>query len=73
MFILITDAHIVGVHGHVQAVVVLGDRPSTPIKTYDSTAAGIVNSSIRQKKSKAMDMRFYWIKDRVSQKHFLVY
>ena len=48
-------------------------QPSTPIKTDNSTAAGIVNSSIRQKKSKAMDMRFYWIKDRVSQKHFLVY
>ena len=48
-------------------------QPPTPIKTDNSTAAGIINSSIRQKKSKAMDMRFYWIKDRVSQKHFLVY
>ena len=45
-------------------------QPSTPIKTDNSTAAGIVNSSIRQKKSKAMDMRFYWVKDRVSQKTF---
>ena len=48
-------------------------QPQTPLKTDNSTAAGIVNSSIRQKKSKAMDMRFYWVKDRVSQKHFLVY
>ena len=48
-------------------------QPPTPLKTDNSTAAGIINSSIRQKKSKAMDMRFYWIKDRVSQKHFLVY
>ena len=48
-------------------------QPCTPLKTDNSTAAGIVNSSIRQKKSKAMDMRFHWIKDRVSQKHFLVY
>ena len=48
-------------------------QPSTPIKIDNSTAAGIVNSSIRQKKSKAMDMRFYWVKDRDSQKHFLVY
>ena len=48
-------------------------QPSTPIKTDNSIAAGIVNSSIRQKKSKAMDMHFYWVKDCVSQKHFLVY
>ena len=48
-------------------------QPSTPIKTDNSTAAGIVNSSVRQKKSKTIDMRFYWIKDRVSQKHFLLY
>ena len=33
-------------------------QPPTPIKTDNSTTAGIVNSSIRQKKSKAMDMRF---------------
>ena len=48
-------------------------QPCTPIKTDNSTAAGIVNSSIRQKKSKSMDMRFFWIKDRVTQRHFLVY
>ena len=48
-------------------------HPITPIKTDNSTAAGIVNASIRQKKSKAMDMRFYWVKYCVSQKHFLVY
>ena len=48
-------------------------QPRTPLKTDNSTAAGIVTSSIRKKKSKAMDMRFFWVKDRVSQKHFLVY
>ena len=45
-------------------------QPSTPIKTDNSTAAGIVNLSIRQKKSKAVDMQFYWVKDRVSQNKF---
>ena len=34
-------------------------QPQTPLKTDNSTAAGIVLSSIHQKKSKAMDMRFY--------------
>ena len=40
-------------------------QPSTPIKIDNSTAAGIVNSSIRQKKSKAMDTIFYPIKTHV--------
>ena len=48
-------------------------QPPTPICTDNNTASGIVNSSIRQKRSKAMDMRFYWIQDRTRQGHFLVY
>ena len=37
----------------------------TPMKTDNSTAYGIVNSSIRQRQSQAMDMHFYWVKNRV--------
>ena len=48
-------------------------QPPTPMQTDNSTACGIVNSSIRQRKSKAMDMRFYWIQDRINQGHFIVY
>jgi hypothetical protein len=48
-------------------------QPPTPIQTDNSTAYGIVNSSIRQRRSRAMDMRFYWVRDRVRQNHFLVY
>ena len=48
-------------------------QPSTPLKTDKSTAVGIITSSIRQKKSKVMDMSFEWVKYRVTQKHFLVY
>ena len=46
-------------------------QPPTPIKTYNSAAEGIVTATVRQKRSKAMDMRFYWMKDRVKQKDFL--
>jgi hypothetical protein len=48
-------------------------HPPTPVQTDNSTAYGIVNSSIRQWRSRAMDMRFYWVRDRVRQNHFLVY
>jgi hypothetical protein len=45
----------------------------TPMVTDNGTASGIANDSIKQKRSKAMDMRFYWIRDRVRQGQFLIY
>jgi hypothetical protein len=48
-------------------------QPPTPIQTDNSTAAGIANDTVKQKRSKAIDMRFYWIRDRVRQGHFHVY
>jgi hypothetical protein len=48
-------------------------QPPTPMQTDNSTAAGFANDTIKQKRSKAMDMRFYWIKDRVRQKQFIIY
>ena len=48
-------------------------QPPTPVETDNSTAVGIANGTIRQRKSKAMDMRFYWVQDRVKQGQFLVY
>ena len=48
-------------------------QPATPIITDNSTASGIVNDTVKQRRSKAMDMRFYWIRDRVRQGQFLVY
>jgi hypothetical protein len=41
--------------------------------TDNSTAMGIANDSINQKCSKAMDMRFYWIRDRVRQGQFIIH
>ena len=45
----------------------------TPIKTDNSTAYGIANSSIRQRRSRAMDMRLYWVKDIVQQGQIIIY
>jgi hypothetical protein len=39
----------------------------------DTTATGYSNGTKEQKRKKAMDMRFYWIKDRVKQGQFNVY
>ena len=48
-------------------------QPATPIQVDNSTACGIANDSIKIQRSKAIDMRFYWIRDRVHQKQFHVY
>jgi len=48
-------------------------QPATPIKTDNSTAQGIINNTIKQKRSKAMDLRFYWLRDRTKQGHFHIY
>lgn len=48
-------------------------QPPTPIQVDNSTAVGITTKAIKQKHSKAMDMHFYWINDRISQKMFYVY
>ena len=47
-------------------------QPATPIITDNSTAAGIANESVKQKHSKAMDMRFHFIRDQVKEKNFTV-
>jgi hypothetical protein len=44
-------------------------QPPTPLPTDNSTAFGILNETIKQKRSKAMDMRYHWLTDRVRQKH----
>jgi hypothetical protein len=48
-------------------------QPATPLSTDNSTAFGILNEKIKQKRSKAMDMRYHWLTDRVHQKQFHVY
>jgi hypothetical protein len=48
-------------------------QPPTPLRTDNSTAYGIVNETIKQKRSKAMDMRYHWLTYRVRQKQFDVY
>ena len=45
-------------------------QPATPMNTDNQTATGILNGTIKQKRSKAIDMRFYWLKDRAEQGQF---
>ena len=48
-------------------------QPPTPIQVDNTTAEGFANGTMKQKRSKAMDMRWYWLQDRVRQGQVLLY
>jgi hypothetical protein len=48
-------------------------QPPTPVQTDNSTAAGYSNNTIKQKRSKAMDMRFSWLQCRERQRQLIIY
>jgi hypothetical protein len=43
------------------------------METDNTTATGNINGTIKQKRTNAMDMRFYWIKDRVNKGQIKIY
>ena len=45
----------------------------TLIVTDNQVAAGVANDTVKAKRTKAMDMRFYWIRDRVRQGQYRVH
>ena len=47
-------------------------QPATELITDNNTAEGILNGKIKQNRSKGIDMRYYWLRDRVSQGQFIV-
>jgi hypothetical protein len=51
--------------GHPQA--------ATPIQTDNACAAGMTNQTVKDCRSKAIDIRFYWIRDRIKQGQFIIH
>jgi hypothetical protein len=51
--------------GHIQ--------PATPLQKDKSTECGILKETIKQKSSKAMDMKYHWLTERFRQKYLDVY
>jgi hypothetical protein len=48
-------------------------QPATHIRGDNSTTIGITNRTIKQRRSKAMDMRYFWLQDRDAQAQFKYY
>jgi hypothetical protein len=45
-------------------------QPPTTILSDNTSAIGLANDTIKQKRSKAIDIRFHWIRDRIRQNQF---
>jgi hypothetical protein len=45
-------------------------QPAAPMQTNNSMACSIANSNIKQQRSQAIDMRFYWVRNWQQQGHF---
>ena len=44
-----------------------------PLETDNTTAHDILHAKVRMKRSKAFDMRYHWLKDRIAQTQFNLY
>ena len=45
-------------------------QPSMPVVTGNTASNSIFNGAIKQKRSIALDMRFYWVRNRIRKKYF---
>ena len=48
-------------------------QPSTPLQTDNSMADTVCNGKVQPKRTKAMDMRFHWLRDRECQEKIRIY
>jgi len=48
-------------------------QPATPLELDNTTAFGILTKQLIPKRSKAIDMRFFWLQDRENQRQFNLY
>ncbi len=48
-------------------------QPPTPLQTNNAMAEAVTNGEVQPKRTKAMDMRFHWLKDRECQRQFRIY
>jgi hypothetical protein len=47
-------------------------QPATPILCDNAFAIGLATDNIKQKRSKSIDMRFHWLRDRIRQGQFTI-
>ena len=48
-------------------------QPATPVRTDNQVTKGIVTRTVKQRRSRTINMRFYWVKDQVDQGQFRIH
>ena len=48
-------------------------QPPTPLQTDNAMTEAVINGKVQPKRTKAMDMRFHWLRDRECQQQFRIY
>ena len=48
-------------------------QPPTPMQLDNTFAIVLANGTVKQKRSRAIDMRFYWIQNKSKQGQFIIY
>ena len=48
-------------------------QPPTPLQTDNALADAVINGKVQPKRTKAMDMRFHWLRDQEYQQQFRIY
>ena len=49
------------------------EQPPTPIKTDNATANAFIHQTMRHRKSKSWDMRYWWLKENIAQSEFHIF
>ena len=62
-----------GAATHIALIDMGHDQPPTPAVKDTATGDGFANNNIRQRRSRSINMRYYWVRDRVRQGQVLVY
>jgi hypothetical protein len=59
---------------YVRSILIALGHPQPPTIIYcdNECAVGLANDTVKMKRSKSIDMRFHWIRDRIKQGHFVV-
>ena len=59
---------------HIRTILLALGHPQPPTTIYcdNECAVGLANDTVKMKRSKSIDMRFHWIRDRIKQGHFVV-
>ena len=48
-------------------------QPPTPVATYNTAEISIVNKTVKQERSRSIDKRFYWVRERIKQHRFHIF